>query len=83
MDGQPHRNETCLQCNAYLRCCRNCKFYDPVSYNQCREPQAERVKDKEMATFCSYFLAATEVKSTEENKKVEAMKKLNELFKKK
>ncbi|HOD34664.1 MAG TPA: hypothetical protein PLR20_00255 [Syntrophales bacterium] len=50
------RAETCPSCGADLRCCRNCSFYDPGSYNQCREPQAERVVEKERSNFCGYFL---------------------------
>lgn len=68
---------------AYLHCCRNCRFYDPNAHNQCREPQAEWVKDKEMANFCDFFEPASEISSTDASKRDEARKKLNELFKKK
>ncbi|MFQ5824559.1 MAG: hypothetical protein ACE5JB_10930 [bacterium] len=83
IDRQPSRNQTCPKCAAYLRCCRNCRFYDPMAHNQCREPQAEWVKDKEMANFCDYFDAASEIKMNESSKREESLKKLNELFKKK
>ena len=33
----------------------NCDFYDAGAYNQCREPQAERVLEKEKGNFCDYF----------------------------
>ena len=33
----------------------NCLFYEVDSYNDCREPQAERVADKEKSNFCDYF----------------------------
>lgn len=33
----------------------NCKFYDKNAHHECREPQAELVKDKKMANFCGYF----------------------------
>lgn len=49
------RRDACLGCGAELRCCRNCRFYDPGSHNQCREPQAERQVEKERANFCEYF----------------------------
>ena len=49
------RAETCSKCGYDLRCCMNCRFYDPGSYNECREPQAERVIDKERSNFCDYF----------------------------
>ena len=55
IDGEPGRRETCPHCGADLHCCFNCRFYDPDSYNQCREPQAERVLDKERGNFCDFF----------------------------
>lgn len=83
IDRKPYRQETCAKCTAYLHCCRNCRFYDPMAHNQCREPQAEWVKDKEMANFCNFFEPNSEIKSTESTKREEALKKLDELFKKK
>jgi hypothetical protein len=38
-----------------VRACRNCAFYAPSAYNDCREPNAERVVDKERANFCEFF----------------------------
>ncbi|OSM02568.1 hypothetical protein MAIT1_02738 [Magnetofaba australis IT-1] len=32
-----------------------CRFYDPASYNECAEPVAERVVEKEDSTFCDWF----------------------------
>jgi hypothetical protein len=52
------RRDTCPRCGADLHCCRQCRFHDPRAYNECREPQAERVVDKERANFCDYFAAA-------------------------
>jgi hypothetical protein len=53
------RRDVCPGCGAELRSCRQCAFYDPSSYNSCREPQAERVLAKERANFCEYFQPAT------------------------
>jgi len=53
------RRDLCSGCGAELRSCRQCAFYDPSVYNACREPQAERVLDKERANFCDYFQPAT------------------------
>jgi hypothetical protein len=33
-------------------------FHDARAYNQCAEPQAERVVDKAHANFCDYFSPA-------------------------
>jgi hypothetical protein len=49
------RRDTCPRCRADLHSCRNCSFYEPGSYNECREPQAERVLDKLRSNFCEYF----------------------------
>lgn len=52
------RRDACPSCGAELRSCRHCQFYEPGVYNDCREPQAERVLDKERANFCDYFAFA-------------------------
>jgi len=46
-------------CGADLRCCLNCDFHDPVAYNECREPSAERVVEKDSSNFCDYFAPAS------------------------
>lgn len=53
-----YRSSTCSFCGADLHCCRQCKFYSPGSHYDCREVQAELVKDKERANFCDYFSAS-------------------------
>jgi hypothetical protein len=56
-----------------------CSFYDPRSYNECRESTAERVVDKEKANYCEFFdLADPEGKAAE---KATALTKANSLFK--
>ncbi|MEK6774167.1 MAG: hypothetical protein AABY64_09505 [Bdellovibrionota bacterium] len=47
--------EECPSCRADVHACRNCSFYDPKAYNECREPQAERVQDRDHANRCDYF----------------------------
>lgn len=42
-------------CHSDLHVCKNCQFYDPRAYNECREPSADVVKEKERANFCDYF----------------------------
>jgi len=49
------RGSFCPGCRAETRCCRNCEFYSPSQNNRCREPQAERVLDKEASNFCEFF----------------------------
>ncbi|TMB57680.1 MAG: hypothetical protein E6J60_04645 [Deltaproteobacteria bacterium] len=48
----------CSRCSAFLHCCRNCDFYAPGVANDCREPQAARVADKEQGNFCDWFRPA-------------------------
>ena len=49
------RRELCGRCGNELRCCLNCGFHDRSTYNECREPSAERVVDKDRSNFCDYF----------------------------
>ena len=45
----------CDKCHSDLHVCKNCTFYDPKVYNECREPQAEVVREKDRANVCDYF----------------------------
>jgi len=81
LDRRATRQDSCPRCMSYVRCCRNCRFYDPGAHNQCREPQSSWVKDKESANFCDYFEPSSE-KPVGNTRKADAMQKLNELFKK-
>lgn len=45
----------CKSCKAHLHVCRMCVFYDTTVSNQCREPIAEKVADKQRSNFCGYF----------------------------
>ena len=47
--------EECLHCRNDVHVCKNCHFYDPKAYNECREPQADIVREKDRANFCEYF----------------------------
>ena len=49
------RQEACASCGADLHCCLNCSFHERGVYNECREPQAERVVEKNRSNFCDYF----------------------------
>lgn len=51
------RSARCTKCGADLRCCLNCRFHDSSAYNDCSEPMAERVLEKDRANFCDYFSA--------------------------
>ena len=49
------KRDVCPKCDADLHCCKNCRHYDPAKHNQCAEPQAEWVRDKDAANHCDYF----------------------------
>lgn len=50
------RRDECPQCQNYLHVCRMCRHYDPHVPRQCREDDAEDVKEKERLNFCDYFV---------------------------
>jgi len=75
--------DTCNYCNSDLHVCLNCRFYDRHSYNECREPQSEWVKDKDRANTCDFFaFKDARDKNQKADKAAEAKAKLNEIFKK-
>ncbi len=82
IDGKPGRQDTCSQCQAYLRCCLNCRFYQPSAYNECSEPAADRVVDKAQGNFCDFFEVSIEA-STSSSDAEQAKEQLATLFKKK
>jgi hypothetical protein len=78
------RKDTCPHCNRDLRCCKQCKFYDPNAYNACREVLAQRIIDKERSNLCDYFvLRGTQGGRRSSDRVKEAKKALEALFKKK
>jgi len=45
-----------------------CQFFNSSAYNSCREPNAERILDKERPNFCGYFsLRAGAEESAQDN----------------
>ena len=53
--GPVGRSEECPHCHTDLHCCKNCQHYDPKAYNECREPVAEVVREKDRSNFCDHF----------------------------
>jgi hypothetical protein len=47
--------DTCESCGADLHACLQCRHHDPGAYNECREPNAERVRDRDRANRCDWF----------------------------
>ena len=76
------RRDSCASCGAELHVCVNCKFYDKSAYNECREPQADRVLEKNRSNFCDYFsFKVGEVKGLKQSTKDDKLKALDDLFK--
>lgn len=73
------RSEECPHCYANVRSCKMCEFYDPQSYNECRESSAERIVEKEKANFCDFYRINTKNK---EQVKQDALSAAEALFKK-
>jgi hypothetical protein len=80
VSGKLSRQSSCLKCNAWLRCCLNCEFYDPRSKNQCVEPQAEPIPDKQQSNFCELFAPSKKAGTTAASKS--AVDPFDALFKK-
>ncbi|CAG1000892.1 hypothetical protein MYXO_03003 [Myxococcaceae bacterium] len=70
-------------CGADLHVCRNCARHDPSAHNECREPQAEPVRDRERANRCDWFApgVATAAVSADSGRDA-ARSRLEALFKK-
>lgn len=75
------RDDTCSHCHLAMKSCRNCKFYDPYAHDECREPMAEQVRDKERANYCDYFVPGAQ-DTGQANAAEIAKAKLDALFKK-
>jgi len=75
--------EECPHCGTDIHACIFCSFYDVSVYNECREPSADRVLDKEKANYCEYYILNIQNQSSKDrSSSVDAKKKLEELFKK-
>ena len=76
------RQELCAFCGTDIQCCLNCAFYASGAYNDCREPQAERVIEKSRSNFCDFFVFRNAESDLKEKAPKESAKmKLESLFK--
>jgi hypothetical protein len=73
--------DECGRCGADLHSCRNCAFHDPAAYNECHEPNAERLLDRERANRCEYFRPSDRAGGGE-GARAKALSDLDRLFKK-
>lgn len=84
LEGKVFRKDTCPSCGRDLHACVQCRFYDSGAHNQCHEPQADRVVEKEKSNFCGYFEFSGQAGGgSHETAAQKARKSLDDLFKKK
>lgn len=76
------RMSKCDKCKADLHVCKLCNFYDTTRANQCREPVADPVSDKQRSNFCGYFDAKPDAfkKSTDSSAATASQQELSALF---
>ena len=72
--------DECTHCGADLHACQNCTHHDPSAYNECREPSAERVRDRDRANRCDWFGPGDA--SGESDGQANALSDLDALFRK-
>ena len=76
------RQDGCPHCTADLHVCKNCALYEPNLHNQCREPEAAFIRDREKANFCMHFdMRDDEQAPGEDDSVAKAKAKLDALFK--
>ena len=73
--------DECSRCGGDLHCCRNCRHHDPSAYNECREPNSERVSDRERGNRCDYFNPTGREGGSDDDRQ-HALADLGDLFKK-
>jgi transposase len=77
------RRDECPKCRKDLRACLNCDFYEEGRANNCREPQAETVKEKDRSNFCSFFRFKESEAAEPKSGRDEADRLWKDLFKRK
>lgn len=73
------RRAECPKCGWDAHVCLNCRYFDRGAHHECREEQAEWVKEKEASNFCSYFEPSADADRSGVERRV-AQSKLDELF---
>ena len=74
------RHEECPHCRVQLHVCRMCEFFDTAASQQCREPVADLVSDKQRANFCGYFQISPHAYTASSGQTEESARQLDALF---
>jgi len=75
------RENHCPRCGKAAHACRNCRFFAPGKANQCEEPIAEHVVEKDRANFCDLFEPAEHPDEAAAPSTQELVKAAEDLFK--
>jgi hypothetical protein len=81
--GHLSRRDECEKCGADVRVCKNCEFYDPKVYNECRETSAEVVREKHRSNLCDFFRPNTGASVSASTSRDHLLAQAEALFKKK
>lgn len=76
------RKSVCPKCGGDLHICVNCRFFSETAHNKCTEPKAEFQRSREKANFCDYFVFGEGRHESSDTAKAEALRKLDDLFRK-
>ncbi|MCB9229248.1 MAG: hypothetical protein H6618_06520 [Deltaproteobacteria bacterium] len=79
-DPPMSRRAVCPNCGQESRVCLNCSYYEPNAFHECRESQAEWVRDKEQGNFCGYFQSAETQKGFASSEEEQSRRDLEKLF---
>lgn len=74
------RLEDCPHCRAQLHVCRMCVFFAADAPQQCREPVADPVSDKQRANFCGYFQLNPQAGTNAPERDAASRRELDALF---
>ena len=75
------RRDVCPSCGVDLHVCRMCMDFDPNVADQCREPTADTVYDKQRANFCDHYRPKAQAWQGQDGSEVDAARAaLDKLF---
>ena len=77
-------DDACPYCGSDLHACLNCEHYDEKAHQQCNEPNADFVSQKEKSNVCPFFtICANHTKKENEDTPTKSfLEKAEALFKK-
>lgn len=75
------RRDACPSCGSELHVCRMCTEFDTSVADQCREPTADTVYEKQRANFCDHFRPKAQAWQAQDRSEADAARAaLDQLF---